>query len=192
MVLGGRLAEAVTHAGGANVRLAFFPPTANIETQLESGEVDILVGSEEPAQRQFMRRVLSRRPYRTAQRKGHPRGAQPLDLDGFCALSHMVVPGKESGFECPIDAALERAGRKRHTSVSVVSLAAVPDLLSRTDLVCTLPFPFLRTDETRFDYSKPPLQLNDYILSAFWHARSQVDSGHSWLRSLFFQAAAQL
>ena len=192
MVIGGTLAQEVLQESGTHVRLAFTPPGSAIEERMESGVLDILVGSEEPANSLFMRRVLSRSPYRTAQRKGHPRGARALDLDEFCALSHMVVPGKESGFECPVDAALERIGRTRRIAVSVESLAAVPNFLSRTDLICTLPYPFVGEAEGNIEYYEPPMQLGDYTLSAFWHPRAQADPGHAWLRALLFQVSSRL
>lgn len=191
VTLGGNLAQAVMREGGTQIRLAFMPPGPTIEEQLEDGTTDILIGTEKSVRELFMQRVLSRKPYRTAQRKDHPRGTDALQIDEFCALAHMVVPGEQSGFGCPVDAALERAGRGRRIAVSVDSLAAVPGLLSKTDLVCTLPYPFLALFERDIDNFKPPVELGDYVLLAFWHPRNQADPGHIWLRHLLFEAAGE-
>ena len=185
----GRPGPGPSYGKGAQIRLAFVPPGPDTEEHLETGAIDILIGAEESVRELFKQRVLSHRPYCTAQRKGHPRGATPLQIDEFCALAHLVVPGKEAGFECPVDAALEQAGRRRRIAVSVESLAAVPNLLSNTDLICTLPYPFLAQVERDIDCFKPPLELGEYVLTAFWHPRNQVDPGHAWLRQLLFQVA---
>ena len=189
VTLGGNLAQAVMREGGTQIRLAFQPPNPSIDKQLEDGTIDILIDTNNSTRELLMQRVLSRKPYRTAQRKDHPRGTRPLHIDEFCALAHMVVPGKESGFECPVDIALERAGRARRIAISVESLAAVPDLLLKTDLVCTLPLPFLAQIGNDIDCFEPPLELGEYVLSAFWHSRNQSDLGHAWLRSLLFHVA---
>ena len=191
MTLGGSLARAILREGGDQIRLALVPPGPGIEEQMENATTDILVGTGLSLRNTFMQRVLSRETYHTAQRKGHPRGTGPLGLDEFCALTHMVVPGKESGFECPVDAALERVGRSRRIAVSVDSLAAVFDLLSNTDLVCTLPFPILAQLRREIDFFEPPVGLGDYVLSAFWHPLNQADPGHAWLRRLLFEVGRE-
>lgn len=90
-----------------------------------------------------------------------------------------------------MDAALERIGRGRRIAVSVESLAAVPVLLSMTDLVSTLPYPFSEQAEHLLDSFEPPIKLNDYVLSAFWHSRNRDDPGHVWLRGLLFEVAGK-
>lgn len=188
VTLGGGLTHAVMREGGTQIRLAFMPPGADIEQRLENGTTDMLIDREGSVRELFMQRVLLRTPYRTAQRKDHPRGSGMLRMGQFCALDHMVVPGKEAGFECPVDAALEQLGQKRRIAVSVESLAAVPNLLTATDLVCTLPFSFSKY-EKNVECFEPPMKLDDYILSAFWHPRNQADPGHTWLRKLLSETA---
>ena len=189
--LGGRLAQALLRAGATRLRLALVPPAADVEAQLEQGTTDMLIGMDDTARALHMRRVLSRTGYATAQRKGHPRGTQPLDLDEYCRLGHMVVPGKQAGFECPVDLALERMGRERRIAISVESLAAVPGLLRTTDLVITLPSSFLVQIGQEIDCFEPPVELGDYVLAAFWHPRDQADAGHMWMRTLLFSVAAE-
>ena len=122
-------------------------------------------------------------------RRGHPRGEVPLDLDGFCALDHIIVSATGRGFDGPVDRALAEAGRQRRVAVSVQSYAVVPTLLAQTDLACTLPRRFLQRFATELRILEPQLMLPEYILSAIFHARARADAGHLWLRDQLAEVA---
>ena len=188
VMLGGGLAHAVQSAGN-RMRLAIVQPGPDAEAWLEAGNLDLLIGSDRNVASTLIRRPLLRETFATAVRRGHPRGKGPLDLDGFCALDHVIVSATGRGFDGPVDRALAEAGRQRRVAVSVQSYAVVPTLLAQTDLACTLPRRLLQRFTAELYVTEPPLVLPEYILSAIFHARTRADAGHLWLRDRLAEAA---
>ncbi|MEZ1649791.1 LysR family transcriptional regulator, partial [Enterobacter hormaechei] len=75
-----------------DIRLRFaLPQMSELAQQLENGDVDIYIGVSAGAHDGWVRRKLLDDTFATAQRKGHPRGTGALDLESYCALSHLVV-----------------------------------------------------------------------------------------------------
>ena len=127
-----------------------------------------------------------------AQRKGHPRGANPLDLDTYCSLSHILVSNSGTGsFRGNIDEQLEKLGRRRNVVYSVHQFILVPMLLRTTDCVAALPsrLPELLTGE--LDIFELPFEPWGYTVSAAWHPRYDADPAHIWLRDQINEAARE-
>jgi DNA-binding transcriptional LysR family regulator len=188
-MLSGLLAAAVREAGGEHVRLAFVQPGADLAAKLEAGTLDLALGSSVSMSGPFQRRHLFDERYQTARRKGHP-WSEPLDLEAFCSLHHVIVSSEGGGFAGLVDRELARLGRTRHVAVSLQSYAVVPTLLAQTDYLCTLPRRLLQRFADQLLLCEPPLALPTYSLSAFWHARDQEDPAHTWLRERLFALAA--
>lgn len=185
--LASALAAAVV-ASGPSVRLAFVTPKRGVEAQLEDGRVDLLIAPPEQAGGALMARRLFDDEFLTAQRRGHPRGTAPLDIDAFCALDHLVVSTGGGGFSGIVDRTLAGMGRARRVALSVQSYSLAPLLVAETDCVCTLPGRLLRRFGSGIDLFPPPLPLPPLTLMALWHARNQWDPGHLWLREHVYRA----
>lgn len=88
LMLGAELQNQISSAAPC-IRLRFaLPETQLLPAQMENGNVDIYVGVNAVAHDAWVRRKLFDDEYATAQRKGHPRGTSPMDLDSYCSLSH--------------------------------------------------------------------------------------------------------
>lgn len=173
-----------------NVRLAFvLPDKARIAADLEAGNADLFVGSAEDAAGGLIGRTLFDEAFVTAQRKGHPRGDEPVGLDEFCALDHLLISTSGGSFSGMIDNALGKLGRTRKVSVSIQSYALAPLVLQGSDCVCTLPRRFLARFTTSLDLFEPPLPLARFQINAFWHSRMGDDPAHAWLREQVFETA---
>jgi DNA-binding transcriptional LysR family regulator len=70
------------------------------------------------------------------QRKGHPRGTAPLDLDTYCALDHVLVSTTGGSFHGFMDQHLDELGRERRAAEATRAATARPSL--------PLPKPLLR------------------------------------------------
>ncbi|HEV2565642.1 MAG TPA: LysR family transcriptional regulator [Microvirga sp.] len=171
-------------------RLALVQPTRDIIERLERGEVDLLVTGPDGATGELMQRPLLEDSFLTAQRKGHPRGAGPFDLDTFCALEHLLISADGGGFSGLVDDALAALGRSRRVAVSIQTYALAPVILAHSDCICTLPRRFLMRFAHELDLTPPPLDLPPARLVALWHPRNQEDGGHAWLRDCLYRAAA--
>lgn len=176
-------------AAAPGVRLAFVQPSSATMGALEQGEVDVLVAGADDEAGQLVKRKLLADDFLTAQRKGHPRGTGPLDLDTFCELDHLIV-STTGGFAGLIDRALAQEGRTRRVTVSVQSYALAPLILASSDCISTLPRRFLARFARELDFAPPPLDLSRAALAAFWHRRSQDDEGHLWLRQRLYETVS--
>jgi DNA-binding transcriptional LysR family regulator len=189
IMLGPGLAQRVRAAApGLRLRLAV-PDRKQISTLLESGDIDIFVGGATDAENSWIGRSLFDDDFATAQRKGHPRGTGPIDLEEFCSHAHLLVSSAGDPFTGVIDRALDEIGRTRFVAMSVQSYAVAPTIIAGSDLLCTLPTRMLRRFDAALDLFAPPVPLKPIAISAYWHLRHQEDPGHSWLREQLFAAA---
>jgi DNA-binding transcriptional LysR family regulator len=182
-ILGVDLVAWVAANAGPGIRVAFRPlDPARIGAQLECGEVDLLVAIKSLIPPAMKARVLLEDRYVMAQRKGHPRGPTPPDLDTYCALRHVLVSLDGGGFHGFMDDYLHRLGRTRQVAVSVPQYHLMPDILEATDYVGVMPSLLVRRFAGRLDAFDLPIPTHDISLYASWHPRMQVDAAHRWLR----------
>lgn len=181
-VLGLRLLEVLSRDAGPGVGLAFvMPDQPRIAAQLESGEVDLLLGSERMVPSSMKARKLYDERFVMTQRKGHPRGMRSPTLAGYCALRHVLVSTSGGSFHGFMDEHLEALGRRRDVVASVQSFAMAVELLCATDYVSTLPSRLVARYADRLDSFKLPFKAHGFTLSAAWHPRNHADAGLRWL-----------
>ena len=173
-----------------HVRLAFvLPETEDVAATLERGDVDLFVGLLKTRQPDLISRGLFNEAFMTAQRRGHPRGTEPLTLDAFCAADHLLISAEGGEFSGIVDNALAKLGRARRVSVSIQSYGLAPLILASGDCLCTLPQRFLMRFREWLDIFQPPIELDQFHLRAVWHARMRDDVAHRWLREQLFLIA---
>ena len=173
-----------------HIRIAFvLPDKTRIAAHLEQGDIDLFIGAAEDVAGGLIGRTLFDDKFVTAQRKDHPRGTRPFDLDEFCSLDHLLISTKGGHFAGMIDEALAVLGRERRVSVSIQSYALAPLVLMSNDCICTLPRRFLQRFTTSLDLFEPPLDLAKFQMAAFWHPRMSEDPAHGWLREQVFETA---
>lgn len=190
-VLGLRLMEALSLHAGPGVGVAFVAPDLQrIAGQLESGEVDLLLGSERMVPPAMKARTLYDEYFVMAQRKGHPRGTRTPTLAGYCALRHVLVSTSGGSFHGFMDEHLDALGRKRDVVASVQSFAMALQLLCATDYVSTLPSRLVARHADRLDSFRLPFKAHGFTLSAAWHPRNHSDPGLRWLLDRVSDAAA--
>jgi DNA-binding transcriptional LysR family regulator len=191
VVAGLPVMEALRREAGPGVRVAFrYADAARIAEQMERGDVDFLIGSERmvpPAMRAV--KLLDER-FVMAQRKGHPRGTAPLDIDSYCgALEHLLVSTSGGSFEGFMDEHLQRLGRQRRVVLSVQQFILAPAILAQTDYVCTLPRRLVARHAATLDAFELPFEAQGFTLYLAWHPRDQADAGHAWMRQLIVRSA---
>jgi DNA-binding transcriptional LysR family regulator len=187
MLLPGLVSRVMAGAPGA--RIAFVDPGPDVADGLERGSADMLVAGPDRASGDLMRRPLFEDDFVTAQRRFHPRGTHPLDLDAFCALDHLLISADGGGFHGLVDGALAALGRARRVAVSIQGYALAPAILSSSDLVCTMPRRFFLRHAGELDLFLPPIELPRMQMLVLWHSRSQGDQGHAWLREQLYASA---
>lgn len=191
VVAGLPLMAALRHEAGPGVGIAFrYADASRIAQQMEEGQVDFLIGSERmvpPAMKAV--RLFTER-FVMAQRKRHPRGAAPLDLDTYCGtLQHVLVSTSGGAFEGFMDEHLQRLGRARRVVLSVQQFILAPTILEETDYVCTLPSRLVARYARTLDAFELPFRAEGFTLFLAWHPRNQADAGHAWMRERILRAA---
>ena len=184
------LAEVAAN-GARGLRIALLRPDGrSLAERLESGDADLAVAMDEPpaGTNHLHRRPILKDGFATAQRKGHPRGSGPLDLDAFCAAGHLMVATQQSSFSGTVDDALRRLGRKRRVTLSIHAYALAPLIVAETDLLTTLPRRLLERFSDRLDLFEPPLELGTFTLVALWHERTHDHPASRWVRDRIFAA----
>jgi DNA-binding transcriptional LysR family regulator len=172
------------------IRIALLRPDGRrLADRLEDGEADLAISAEASpvGGGGLYRHALSTDRYATAQRSGHPRGNGTLTLDEFCSADHLIVSDNAT-FDGMIDDALVASNRQRRVTLSVHSYLLAPTIVSRSELLVTLPRQFLEQSADHLDLFEPPLALQEVTLSAFWHSRTHGDPVSRWLRECLFSA----
>lgn len=152
-----------------------------IWADLEAGRLDAAVIAPKVALPEAKRRFLFRESFVFAQRKGHPRGDGPLDLDSFCALEHVLV-SLSGGFVGVIDTVLSELGRERKVALSLPTFLLAPSIIAASDLVGVLPGRISTCCAEELDYFPLPFDLTGFDLQLVWHPRRQNDPAHIWFR----------
>lgn len=183
-VLGVGVIARAQKLAGPGVRISFRTPNPDLITvQLERGQLDLLIGDQRNVPQGLTVQRLYDEHHVMAQRKGHPRGTKPLDLETYCNLSHILVSNSGTGaFHGDIDEQLEKIGRRRNVVFSVHQFIIVPMLLRTTDCVAALPSRLLDRFASELDTFELPFVPRGYTVAASWHPRYRADAAHIWLR----------
>ncbi len=183
VVLGLPLIERISALAGPGLKLTFRNPDVGlIAPQMERGEVDLLLASDRLLPPSMKTRPLLHGRFVMAQRKAHPRGIGPVDLDAYCQLSHVLVTEIGGSVRGYVDETLAALGRQRSVVVSVEKFMLVPEILRYSDYVCTLPSMLMSRFANVLDMFEPPFDDGGFGLRMAWHPRNHVDPAVSWLR----------
>jgi DNA-binding transcriptional LysR family regulator len=161
-------------------------PPKQIFSALESGEVDLAVGSLHSMPEGLFQQQLFTRSFVTLVNRKNRRIATEISIDQFFELEHVVVTlsGKtEEGYDSVIDG----YGRKRKIFLSTPHFLTVPLIIERNpNLIATVP----RELGNIFDGYKgvrmvrTPIDLPHFAIKQHWHPRYHHDAANNWLRKL--------
>ena len=157
----------------------------DLRVEMEAGRVDLAIGAFDDAPAVLYQRRLFQQAYVSMFRQGHPLAEGMGALERIGDARHLVVTAMESPYD-GINQALEDAGIAVDLSFRVPHFAAVPYILSTTDLVATVPQKLAERAAGPFQlqYVKSPLLLPALQTNMFWHRRYNHDEGVLWLRTL--------
>jgi DNA-binding transcriptional LysR family regulator len=165
---------------------------ADLRTEMESGRVDLAIGAFVDAPAVLYQRRLFRQAYVSMFRRGHTLAEGALTMERFSEARHLVVTSMESPYDA-INQALLEAGIDLAASFSVPHFAAVPYIVSSTELVATVPQKLAERAAGPFQLEvvKSPLRLPALQTNMFWHRRYNQDEGNRWLRSLVVESFSE-
>ncbi|WP_299626550.1 LysR family transcriptional regulator [Pelagibius sp.] len=191
-VLAGGLVDHL-HRQAPGIRLAMMPfHSASVWQDLETGRLDAAIVTSFVTLNAAKARLLLRERFVFVQRRGHPRGSQPPDLNAFCALDHILVSPEGGGFVGAVDRALSALGRSRRVLVSLPSFLLAPALIQTSDLVCVFPERLALGCGGGLEVFPLPFALAGFDLQMVWHPRRHNDPAHVWFRNEIADYARRL
>jgi DNA-binding transcriptional LysR family regulator len=169
---------------------------------LATGELDLAIGVGVTDAPSIQRRKLFVDRLACVVREGHPvlrgrgrarRERPSLDLERFLGLGHVFITvyGTRGG---AVDDALAKKKMKRRVVAMVPSFLAAPAIVAESDLVLTMPARLAASLAPAYGLRilEPPIELGEYEVTMYWHARMQRDPAHVWLRQLVADCGARL
>lgn len=172
----------------------------HLDQWLESGLVDLAIGSFASLTQGIRRHPLWTESYVSLFRKGHPRlnaetlvapsdeAETPTALERFVAEQHALVSvaGTGHGY-ANAERLLEATLPRGHIVCRVPTFAAAAHIARNSDIVATVP----RTLGVALAHDldlvavEPPLPLPSMEIALYWHDRFHRDPGSQWLRGVF-------
>jgi DNA-binding transcriptional LysR family regulator len=121
-------------------------------------------------------------------RRDHPALESRLDPERYAALDHLLVAFRKGSGEGVVDRALAARGLRRRISLRVPSFLSAPLVVSRSDLICTMPRTIALRARQLFGVKvvAPPIELPAIDVAAFWPAQLDSDPAHAWFRDQLF------
>ena len=118
-------------------------------------------------------------------RRNHPAIEKPLDLETFRKLTQIAI-GRDMRGLTNIDKHLFANGRRRQISYMAAKVWSMPAMIERTDLIGMLPRRFVQEISGNFalDVHEMPTEVPEQFMYMMWHANSEHDPGHLWLRKI--------
>lgn len=158
--------------------------------QLETGELAMSLGVSMGASVGLKRKKLFEDDFVCVVRKNHPGVQEPMTMETYLSLSHMLISPKSDG-DSVVDRALAKMSRARRIALRVPFFAAAPMMIASSDMILTAPRRMVERLAPRFDLElhEPPLQLPRFSVVATWHERFDKDEAHRWLRDAVERAA---
>lgn len=151
----------------------------------EAGAIDMALGywPQLSASRGFERRRLFTDSFACVIRKDHPVIRRTISAEQFTEATHVIVTthGNTDGV---IERALLQQGLRRRIVVRVPHFLAVPEIITNTDSVVTIPAGLAARLSKIYPLRvlSPPLTLNSFDVSVYWHVRFNNDPGLRWMK----------
>lgn len=181
-VLPAALAPAYAEAPYVSVDIRIW--NVDVEQALRDGRVDvascILYG---PVAPDMLYSVTGEDGFSCLMRADHPLAGGELTLADYVAHSHVVITSGTDK-QRVIDTALAREGERRRVALRVPLYASAMEIVSRSDLLLTVPAHIGRNLGPRYGlFARPlPFDAPRFSFGIMWHRRTDADPGNIWLR----------
>jgi DNA-binding transcriptional LysR family regulator len=153
-----------------------------LESQMESGEVDLALMTPQAAPPALRTRHLFDERYVLAARRNHPQLRTKITIEEFARLEHVIVSVRGGDFGTPVDDTLAAHGLRRKVVLSAASFLFVSDIVSESNFVALVPERLVRDRSGELKVMDPPLPVEGFPVGMVWHERNHGHSGQRWIR----------
>ncbi|SJN14347.1 LysR-family transcriptional regulator [Halomonas citrativorans] len=160
---------------------------SGLKQEMEAGQIDLSVGLIPQLGAGFYQQRLFGQRYVCLMRQGHPLATGEFDVERFRTASHAVVVAQGTGHGI-VEEQLTRAKITRPVRLTLPHFAAIPYIISNSDLIVTVTDKLAEATCERFGLTirEHPLAFPEIPINLFWHRRFHQDPGSRWLRGLMF------
>jgi DNA-binding transcriptional LysR family regulator len=164
-------------------------PAPRVSASLESRDVDLAIGILEPTHRGIASEKLFHERFVAITapdwRPSAGRVRETLSASQLSAAS-LAVASPTATYHESVQRMLDRHGLGDRIVVHARHYAALPELVTTTDLLAIVPQMYARalTARWRLRVWELPGHRPDYDVSMLWHATATDDPAHAWLRAL--------
>jgi DNA-binding transcriptional LysR family regulator len=160
---------------------------------LDRGEIDLLCGLIPEQIDWHERQLLFREQFVCVCRRNHPFIGDSLSLEEYTSTSHLLVSVQED-MVGRVDYALKKQDLKRHIALSIPHFLVAPLVLTRTNLIATLPERIAREFASNLNLKilPCPIPLKGFSVYMRWHQSNENNLAHVWLRTLIQEIAVTL
>ena len=184
------LSHALVELGSA-IRLVWVPPGSwSLAEHLQQGALDVAVIARIRLPTDMETRVLYQDDYVYVMRRDHPRAAEPVSLETFCATPQIFLGYGASMLDDLIDETLARAGRQRLAQIAVSSFGQIVHQLQHSDHAAVLGRRVALQYEDVLHIQPLPFELPAYQSLLCWDSRSDSDAGVQWLKARIVELMA--
>ena len=175
---------ALTAERAPNTRFRFTSIPEHLDRALETGRVDLVIGSSIES-RLAKRKRLFADQFVCVVRQDHPALQKPFTKSRYLEMKHIDLtsePGVTSAIMKGLGA---RAGDRTVATESPFTLSA-PLVVSFSHLVLTAPrlLTYGFSDVYPVSVLVPPFKMPPLSVEAAWHPRMEADPTHIWLRDI--------
>ena len=169
-------------------------PVGSITTAMAEGKVDLAMGWLPDVTEGLFQRKLFKQRYVCIARHGHPllSGKKPkLTLEKFLSAEHIAIRAEGTGHTKADETlqTVEGSSARRKVRLRVPSFLSVPQIVSKTDLIATVPEKLAEQCAAAFKLQvfPHPVDMPAFELKMFWHRRVHTDPANQWLRAVIVQ-----
>jgi DNA-binding transcriptional LysR family regulator len=163
-----------------------------VSAALEARDIDVAIGILQPAHSGIAAETLFQERYVAISaagwkprsgRAGRSLGAQQL------ADAALAVAAPTATFHGSVEQMLKRLKLADRAVLRARHFGALPELVSRTDLLAIVPMMFARSLAPRYDVRvwELPEPALSYDVRLLWHQSASGDAAHAWLRAMLLQ-----
>ncbi|HYM35659.1 MAG TPA: LysR family transcriptional regulator [Steroidobacteraceae bacterium] len=156
-----------------------------LEEDLQSGDIDVAIDMPLAVSNDIRRQCIRAEPLVVLARRNHPNVKDSLDLAAYLAMEHVLVSGRRHGVGYE-DSALQRLNLVRHIRVRCQQHAAANEVVSRSNLLATMPQSYAEYVNRHVGNQLLPFPIDIPMLEfqMYWHVNVADDPAHRWFREL--------
>jgi DNA-binding transcriptional LysR family regulator len=173
------------HVEAPGARLCFTAEGEEDVSALRDGRIDLDIGVQGPIGPEVKTQALFQEHFVGIVNKRHDLCKGRVTAKRFAAFSH-IIASRRGIAQGPVDHALARLGCSRQVAMIVPSHTSVLDVVSKSDLVGTVPATLAERavrEQRAIQMFKLPFETKGLAIGQAWHPRLDGDPAHRWLRS---------